>query len=280
MTESEFPVSESDESALQSSDASASLEDQAWISGLLGTLSAKDAPIPDAVAERLDKALRLESVAVSNEVSTPGSNQRPTRGSRWLAIAAAAAVLIGGTAVYRQAITTNQTGSSVASDSFTTQASESAPMTPAVSSALGTADAEATRVIDGSAVTASKDTVGPSITAVLTAINAIGSGTTEGGTAGGSANVGNTASSVNQPASAPTGSVEGLKTQPWSDCLAAIAGGSGAGPSAVITGITYQARPADVLVRNTDATHVEVWVIAVGCSAAKTDLLDHEVIAV
>jgi hypothetical protein len=60
--------------------------------------------------------------------------------------------------------------------------------------------------------------------------------------------------------------------------LAAIAGVSGAGPSAVITGITYQGQQADVLVRNTDATHVEVWVIAIGCSAAKTDLLDHEVI--
>jgi hypothetical protein len=277
MTESEFPVPESDDSALQSSDSTASLEDQAWISGLLGTLRATDEPIPNAVAERLDKALQLESAAASTDITPIAVNHRPARGTRWLAIAAAAAVLIGGTAVYRQATTTEQTGSSVASSE--TQASESAPITPTVSTALGTADAAATRVIDGSAVTTSKDTVGSSITAVLTAINANGGGTAAGGSAGGSANVGSVTTSIVQPVPTPTSSVEGLKTQPWSDCLAAIAGVSGAGPSAVITGITYQGQQADVLVRNTDATHVEVWVIAIGCSAAKTDLLDHEVIA-
>jgi hypothetical protein len=257
MTNSEFPTSDD---ASAPDDVIASAEDQAWIAGLLGTLRASDTPIPAEVANRLDQALEAESMALSANAPREGSQRKPGRGSRWLAVAAAAAVLLGGTAVYRQANTTNQTGSTVASDSFTAQTTQATPLAPVPTAALqttSTADASATRVIDGSGVTASKDSVGTSITAVLSSINA--------------------AEAMNQPVPVATPSL--AQPRAWSDCLSAVAGLPKADLSDVVTGISYQGRPADVLVRRVDSTHIEVWVIALGCTTSKTDLLDHEVLA-
>jgi hypothetical protein len=195
-----------------------------------------------------------------------------------LAVAAAAAVLIGGTAIYRQASTPQQSGAAVASDNFSAQASEAAPIVPgsAISDSTATAN---TRVIDGSAVAASKDTIATAIGAALANLNQSASGAAAQGT--GTAQ-GTGAAVVPAPISQSSEAaiVSSTAGSPWADCLVKVDGGSAGGLTAVVTGITYQGRTADVLVRTVDANHLDIWVIAIGCTGAKTDLLDHEVVVV
>ena len=62
----------------------------------------------------------------------------------------------------------------------------------------------------------------------------------------------------------------------WADCLTAL-GVAQADPTAVIEGVTYEGHTADVIVRATGSSDIDVWVVATGCSGTNTELLDHEV---
>ena len=265
MTDSELP--EPPQFGLESADASPA--DHDWVSELLGSLREQDPAIPTEVAARLDQA--LAGLAVQ---SGPGaSTTSPGRINRWIAIAATAAMLLGGTALYRQVTSSDSnSGSAVAANGYT------APLSPLASDSLaaGTASTpvttsarpDAVDIINGSAVALSKGSVvGPVSSALKAAVPPPVP----------------TKTAVPLPvpttamADSSTSSTTELSTaRNWSDCLVAL-GVTPAEPTAVITGVTFEGQTADVLVRTSTSSGVDIWVVASGCSRTSTRLLDHEI---
>jgi hypothetical protein len=110
-----------------------------------------------------------------------------------------------------------------------------------------------------------------------TSVGAASSGSA-GGTTGGGAADGSTMTND-----------QSTNSSAWADCLATITGIAGNPPTAVITGVSYfvqtddllTARAADMVIRPVvgDITHLDVWIVEPGCSASRTQLLDHRVIS-
>jgi hypothetical protein len=255
MTDSELP--EPPQFGLESADASPA--DHDWVSELLGSLREQDPAIPTEVAARLDQA--LAGLAVQ---SGPGaSTTAPGRINRWIAIAATAAMLLGGTALYRQVTSSDSnSGSAVAANGYT------APLSPLASDSLagGTASTQVTTsarpdavdIINGSAVALSKGSVvGPVSSALKAAVPP-------------------PVPTTAMADSSKSSTTELSTARNWSDCLVAL-GVTPAEPTAVITGVTFEGQTADVLVRTSTSSGVDIWVVASGCSRTSTRLLDHEI---
>lgn len=257
----------------------ASPADQAWISGLLGGLKSGDASIPADVSARLDRALTDEELLRSTAgqtvaTSAPGVG-RGTSTMRWLAVAAAAVAVVGAGTLFAQSMSTAPGGTTnVANGPINAENSQSA--------AQGQAPTD-TKVLAQADRSISKATVGTEVTALLAAAqpdNLGAAGTSAGGSAGGSAG-----SSV--PPLLPSGSAVSSSAgvldaaSPWSDCLIAVTGSASTPAKAVITGIVYEGQSADIIVRavSGDTAHLDVWVVAAGCSRSQARVLHHEVIS-
>ena len=83
----------------------------AWVGELLRP-SGDDARMPAATWLRLERALHAESAVREQEAVRAGSGTSRRRGTGWLALAASAALVIGGTAVATQALRDGGTGPS------------------------------------------------------------------------------------------------------------------------------------------------------------------------
>jgi hypothetical protein len=259
MTESELSGVPADESALQSTDELASAEDQLWVSQLLQSLRVQDEPIPPAVAQRVDEALNALKDDRAGRHSVSGSSA--SRVNRWFAVAATAALLVGGTALYRQSVVSSAPGSAVASDSY---AAPNAESVSGVTGALGAAPTVAQvtsgaqpRVVGGDGQPLSKASLASEVTGLLAERSS------SPGSSAGMAAADSTTSS---------------KSTAWADCLSVIPGAAGRIVTAVIQDVRYAGQSADVLVTSPDSAHLEIWIITAGCSSSSTTVLDHELI--
>jgi hypothetical protein len=277
----------------------ASVEDQAWISGLLAALATADQQIPATIAANLEQALDSEQrrrTAVREAPEPESASASGTRWNpRWLAIAAAAVVVIGGVSLYQQTSASNGPSTGSADSSYV---AASAP-----ESATSAQLASETRVVNAPNAMVRQATVAAQVTTILassqpinTTLNSPAPSMTkaEASTSVGAASSGS--GDVSAGGSTGGGTADGSTTTnsqsadrgAWADCLATITGTAGNPPTAVITGISYfvassdplAAQPADLLVRPVigDITHLDVWIVEPGCSASRTQLLDHRVI--
>ncbi len=243
----------------------ASIEDQAWISGLLGRLAATDQQIPATIAASIDQALadeqRHRSTGLEGSATESASTSDTRWNPRWLAIAAAAVVLIGGAWLYQQPTTSNGPSTGTADSSYV---AASAPEN-ATSAQL----ASETRVVNAPNAMVRQATVAAQVTTILASAQPM-----------------DTSMSAADPSM--THDVT-TKANSWAECLATITGTAGNPPTAVITGVSYSvqtddllvARAADLVIRPVagDITHLDVWIVEPGCSANQTKLLDHRVIS-
>ena len=255
--------------------------EQVWIAELLGSLRLTQTPLPADVAARLDNAVAHEQAA--RLVTTQEHlEQRPTRGwnTRWLTVAAAALVVIGGASIYRQAM--SNTGSA-ANTSLATGETVAQPNQPATDlRTIPAADRVITRANVGTTVNALLLSAKPSTSEVE------GSTTGQAGAAaGGSAGMTpadatataapfDSANPLTVPGSSPSGSA----IMPSTDCLALIGGVPGSTPDTVITGVVFEGQRANIYLApiQGDSKHIEVWVIAAACSTAQSGVLDHLII--
>ena len=255
--------------------------EQVWIAELLGSLRLTQTPLPADVAARLDNAVAHEQAArlvTTQEIL----EQRPTRGwnTRWLTVAAAALVVIGGASIYRQAM--SNTGSA-ANTSLATGETVAQPNQPATDlRTIPAADRVITRANVGTTVNALLLSAKPSTSEVE------GSTTGQAGAAaGGSAGMTpadatataapfDSANPLTVPGSSPSGSA----IMPSTDCLALIGGVPGSTPDTVITGVVFEGQRANIYLApiQGDSKHIEVWVIAAACSTAQSGVLDHLII--
>ena len=255
--------------------------EQVWIAELLGSLRLTQTPLPADVAARLDNAVAHEQAArlvTTQEIL----EQRPTRGwnTRWLTVAAAALVVIGGASIYRQAM--SNTGSA-ANTSLATGETVAQPNQPATDlRTIPAADRVITRANVGTTVNALLLSAKPSTSEVE------GSTTGQAGAAaGGSAGMTpadatataapfDSANPLTVPGSSPSGSA----IMPSTDCLALIGGVPGSTPDTVITGVVFEGQRANIYLApiQGDSKHIEVWVIASACSTAQSGVLDHLII--
>jgi hypothetical protein len=60
----------------------------------------------------------------------------------------------------------------------------------------------------------------------------------------------------------------------------AIAGATAGPVDSVITGIVFEGRNADILIRRVPGNehNLDLWVVAAGCTSVKSVVLDHQVI--
>ena len=255
--------------------------EQVWIAELLGSLRLTQTPLPADLAARLDNAVAHEQAArlvTTQEIL----EQRPTRGwnTRWLTVAAAALVVIGGASIYRQAM--SNTGSA-ANTSLATGETVAQPNQPATDlRTIPAADRVITRANVGTTVNALLLSAKPSTSEVE------GSTTGQAGAAaGGSAGMTpadatataapfDSANPLTVPGSSPSGSA----IMPSTDCLALIGGVPGSTPDTVITGVVFEGQRANIYLApiQGDSKHIEVWVIAAACSTAQSGVLDHLII--
>jgi hypothetical protein len=290
-----------------SSTPMADAADQAWISGLLASLRQTPAEIPSDIATRLDQALAAEQ----REPGRPGTSEvsKPVparnRNTRWLAVAAASLVFIGGASIFRQATSTDgsQPGSSVAAGNTATESTSA--LSPESSLALANPDPQQTasngQIIVATDQVLTRTTVASGVSALLatsaqkepapaenvpatSAVNSAGTGAGAGGAAGSSAGGMDVSSTENSTSAAPVSGpapTESFAGNPaWNDCLVAIAGANAGPVDSVITGIVFEGRNADILIRPVpgDEHHLDLWVVAAGCTSVKSVVLDHQVI--
>jgi len=290
-----------------SSTPMADAADQAWISGLLASLRQTPAEIPSDIATRLDQALAAEQREpgrpATSEVSKPVLTRN--RNTRWLAVAAAALVFIGGASIFRQATSTDgsQPGSSVAAGNTATESTSA--LSPESSLALANPDPQQTasngQIIVATDQVLTRTTVASGVSALLatsaqkepapadyvpatSAVNSAGTGAGAGGAAGSSAGGMDVSSTENStsaaPVSGPAPTQSFAGSPAWNDCLVAIAGANAGPVDSVITGIVFEGRNADILIRPVpgDEHHLDLWVVAAGCTSVKSVVLDHQVI--
>ena len=287
--------------------------DQAWISGLLGSLRETPAAIPPEIAARLDQVLAAEQRVAGSSSTSEDVLVEParSRNTRWLAIAAAALVFVGGASIYRQATSTggSEANTSIAAgDTAKETAGAAAPENSlTLQSAVPQQPATDTKIIVAADQTVTKTSVATTVSTLLAAsahkegapadnvasISAVdGPAASTGGGAGGSAggstgsssgamgvaSTAGTTSTALIPAPKPTRSP--APGPPWNDCLAAITGARSNPVQSVITGVVFEGRSADILVRPVmgDPQHLDLWVVEVGCTSIQSVVLDHQVI--
>ena len=287
--------------------------DQVWIAELLGSLRSTQTQLPADVAARLDNAVAAEQAA---RLAAPEQilEKRPTRGwnTRWLTVAAAALVVIGGASIYRQTMsstgsaanTSLATGETVAQPNQPQSTNDQAATAASVGAATSTSSlapqsaqtkqpATDLRTIAATDRVINRANVGTTVNALL--LNAEPStSTVEGSTTGqaGAAAGGSTgmtpadataaaapvdsANPLTVPASRPSGSA----ITPSTDCLALIGAVPGSTPDTVITGVVFEGQTANIYLApiQGDSKHIEVWVIAAACSTAQSGVLDHLII--
>ena len=286
--------------------------EQVWIAELLGSLRLTQTPLPADVAARLDNAVAHEQAArlvTTLEIL----EQRPTRGwnTRWLTVAAAALVVIGGASIYRQAMsntgsaanTSLATGETVAQPNQPPSANDQAATAASVGAATSASSlpqsaqtkqpATDLRTIPAADRVITRANVGTTVNALLLSAKPStseveGSTTGQAGAAaGGSAGMTpadatataapfDSANPLTVPGSSPSGSA----IMPSTDCLALIGGVPGSTPDTVITGVVFEGQRANIYLApiQGDSKHIEVWVIAAACSTAQSGVLDHLII--
>ncbi|MFN8167934.1 MAG: hypothetical protein U0S36_04025 [Candidatus Nanopelagicales bacterium] len=256
-------------------------EQEAFVSGLLGSLREDDPGIPDHVAARIDGVLAELARSSSGAVAAAGTGlagaaalvdgedqtspahgtvtvlpapreRRPsatTRTFRWVAGAAAAIVVIGGgAAVIRGA----GTGSSSSATSAGAAAPEAGDPVPIRSSGTEYSsqdlEAKAQRLVSG-----------------FSGVPASGSDGSSG-----------------TPRVSASGKVPGalLRPETLADCIEQLTGRPGVVPIAVDQG-TYDGKPADIVVLPSadDPTKLEVWAIGPGCTKDDSTLYEYRVIS-
>jgi len=287
--------------------------DQVWIAELLGSLRSTQTPLPADVAARLDDAVSAEQAA---RLAAPQEllERRQTRGwnSRWLTVAAAALVVIGGASIYRQALsstgsaanTSLATGETVAQPNQPQSTNDQAAMAASVGTATSTSShapesaqtkqpATDLRTIAAADRVITRTNVGTTVNALLLSAEPStaaveGSATGQAGAAAGgsagmtSADATATAAPIDSanPLTVPASPSSGSTITPSTDCLALIGGVPGSTPDTVITGVVFEGQAANIYLApiQGDSKHIEVWVIAAACSTAQSGVLDHLII--